>query len=396
MEYPMGQKKGKVPAHIQPKSFQHPGADSSWILVLNQVEDPREISCNTRHSITTILFIVFVTVLCGAKNWEEMQYLAAGEDFSRWLGTYVDLSGGIPSKWTLERVVSLIPTSQLQPLFSLFREHAKKIGTIAIDGKTLRGTKEWGQGHPLHLLHAWSVEEGICIGQVPVDEKSNEITAFPILVSQLELEGSVVTADAMNTQKASVQAVVAKKGDYALPVKENHPGFLEDIKLLFAEADRVQFRGIDAAHTETLEKRGGRVESRRYELLSAEELVGIAEWAGCCCVGRVTRKRTKGEKTSEEIVYYITSLDFDVEQFAKSVRGHWGVENGLHWALDVIFREDGHRYRARIGAANLSLIRKIALGVLTRDTTVKKGKATKQMKAIASSAYRDHLLNNCF
>lgn len=392
----MGQKKGQVPAHIHPKEFQHPGIDSSWVFILNQVEDPRHLSCNTRHSVTSILFIVFITILCGAKNWEEMYYLAEGEDFAKWLSSYVDLSGGIPSRWTLERVTSLIPTSQLQPLFNLFREEAKKIGTIAIDGKTLCGTRKWGRGHPLHLLHAWSVEEGICLGQVPVDEKSNEITAFPILISQLELKGAVVTADAMHTQKESVKTVVDKKADYAFPVKENHPGLLEDIKLLFTEADALEFNGIDAAHTETLEKIGGRIESRRYELLSAEGLVGISEWAGCRCVGRVTRKRTKSEKTSEEVVYYITSLDFDVEQFAKSTRGHWGVENGLHWALDVVFGEDGHRYQARVGAANLSLMRKMALAVLTRDATVKKGRATKQMKAVSSPAYRDHLLKNCF
>lgn len=391
----MGQKKGKVPAHIQPKEFQHPGADSSWVVILNQVEDPRQPSCNSRHSVTTILFIVFTTVLCGAKNWEEMHYLAGGEDFSKWLSSYVDITEGVPSKWTLERVTSLIPTAQLQPLFAQFREHAKKIGTIAIDGKTLCGSKGWGKGHPLHLLHAWSVEEGVCLAQVSVDQKSNEITALPLLVSQLELRGAVITADAIHTQKASVEAIVNKKADYVLPVKENHPGLLEDIKLLFAEADAVQFEGIDAAHTETLEKIGGRVESRRYELLSAEGLPGISEWAKCRCVGRVTRKRAKGEKASEETAYYITSLDFDVEQFGKSAREHWGVENGLHWALDVIFREDGHRYQARVGAANLSLIRKIALGVLTRDTTVKKGRATKQMKAVASASYRDHLLKNC-
>lgn len=392
----MGQKKGKVPAHIQPKQFQHPGIDSSWVFILDQVEDPRQPSCNTHHSVTTILFIVFVTVLCGAKNWEEMYYLAEGEDFAKWLGSYVDLSGGIPSRWTLERVTSLIPTSQLQPLFALFREQAKEMDTVAIDGKTLCGSRGWGKGHPLHLLHAWSVEEEVCLAQVPVDEKSNEITAFPILVSQLELKGTVVTADAIHTQKGSVKAVIDKQADYAFPVKENQPGLLKDIKLLFAEADAVQFKGIDAAHTETLEKIGGRVESRCYELLSAEELPGITEWAGCHCVGRVQRKRTKGERTTEETTYYITSLDFDVKQFEKSTRGHWGVENGLHWALDVVFREDRHRYQGRVGAANLSLIRKIALGVLTRDTTVKKGKATKQMKAVSSPAYRDHLLKNCF
>jgi predicted transposase YbfD/YdcC len=392
----MSQKRGTVPAHIQPKQFKHPAANSSWVNILNRVEDPRQPSCNTRHSVATILFIVFTTVLCGAKNWEEMYYLAEGEDFSKWLSTYVDLSGGIPSKWTLERVTSLIPTAELQPLFTQFREHVKKIKTIAIDGKTLRGSKDWNKEHPLHLLHAWSVEEGICLAQVSVEEKSNEITAFPVLVSQLEIKGAVITADAIHTQKTSIKAVIDKKADYAFPVKENQPGLLEDIKLLFAEADAAEFQGIDAAQTETVEKIGGRIESRRYELLSADGLPGILEWKDCRCVGRVTRKRTKGNKSSEETTFYITSLDFDIEQFGKSIREHWGIENGLHWALDVIFQEDRHRYQARIGAANLSLIRKISLGILSRDTMVKKGKATKQMKAMGSAIYRDHLLKNCF
>lgn len=392
----MGQKKGKVPAHIQPKVFHHPQAESSWIAILEKVDDPREVSCNTRHSVTAILFIAFTTILCGATNWEEMHYLAIGEDFTKWLSSYVDLSAGIPSKWTLERVISLIPTATLHPLFAQFRDHTKKIGTIAIDGKTLCGSRDWDKNHPLHLLHAWSVEDGVCLGQVAVNEKSNEITAFPELISQLEIRGAILTADAIHTQKASVKVVNDKKADYALPVKENQSNLLEDIKLLFAQADKAGFQGIDAAHWETLEKKGGRVESRRYELLSAKELPGIEEWAGCQCVGRVTRKRSKGEKTTEETIYYITSLDFEAELFGKAVREHWGVENGLHWALDVIFREDGHRYQKRIGAANLSLMRKIALGVLTRDKTVKKGRATKQMKAVGSPSYRDHLLKNCF
>ena len=392
----MSQKKGKVPAHIQPKIFHHPQINSNWVTILENVDDPREVSCNTRHSVTTILFIAFTTILCGATNWEEMHYLAIGEDFSKWLGSYVDVSEGIPSKWTLERVISVIPTARLHPLFMEFRNHAKQLGTIAIDGKTLRGSRDWDKNHPLHLLHAWSVEDGICIGQVAVNHKSNEITAFPELVAQLDIQGAVITADAIHTQKASVKVVTEKRADYVFPVKENQSSLLEDIKLLFTEADAVEFKGIDAVHTETLEKKGGRVEHRRYELLSAEGLPGIADWAGCRCVGRVRRKRTKGEKETEETIYYITSLDFEVEQFGKAVREHWGVENGLHWALDVIFKEDGHRYQKRIGAANLSLMRKIALGLLTKDTTIKKGRATKQMKAVSSPTYRDHLLKNCF
>ena len=392
----MGQKKGQVPAHIQSKTFYHPQAKEPWIAILEKIEDPREVSCNTRHSLTTILFIAFTTVLCGATNWEEMHYLATGEDFSKWLDSYVDISEGIPSKWTLERVISLIPTTTLQPLLLQFRDYAQKIGTIAIDGKALRGSRGWDKSHPLHLLHAWSVADGVCLGPVTVDEKSNEITAFPELLSQLEIKGAVITADAIHTQKTSVKVVIDKKADYAFPVKENQSSLLEGIKLLFEEADKVHFQGMDAAHTETTEKKGGRVESRRYELLSSQDLPGISDWVGCRCVGRVTRKRFKGDKSTEEVIYYITSLDFEAEQFGKSVREHWSVENGLHWALDVVFREDNHRYQKRVGAANLSLMRKVALAVLSRDKTIKKGKAIKQMKAVSSPTYRDHLLKNCF
>jgi len=179
-----------------------------------------------------------------------------------WLSTYVNLSGGIPSKWTLERVVSLIPTRCLQPLLAQFLEGIKINGTIAIDGKTLRGSRGWNdKSHPLHLLHAWSVEQGICLGQVSV---ANEITAFPELISQLELKGCIVTTDALNTQKSSAKAVIECKADYIFPVKENHSGLLEDIQLLFQEADELRFCGIDAAHSETIEKIGGRTESRSY------------------------------------------------------------------------------------------------------------------------------------
>ena len=157
MEYSMSQKRGQVPVHIQLKTFDHPGKDTPLIRILEGVNDPRSPSCNTQHSIVTILFIIFTTVLCGASNWEEIYHTAEG--MRDWLNTYVNLSCGIPSKWTLERVLSLIPTRHLQPLLVQFLEEIKMHGTVAIDGKTLRGTKAWNdKHHPLHLLHAWSVE----------------------------------------------------------------------------------------------------------------------------------------------------------------------------------------------------------------------------------------------
>lgn len=393
----MSQPKGQVPAHIKAKKFEHPGSNTRLITILSEVEDPRKPSCNFQYSLVTILFITLMGVLCGGKNWEEI--IQSAEGMSDWMNRYVDISTGIPSSKTLKRLMGLIPTATLNRLLTNLKSSVKesKEKTIAIDGKTLRGSRGWEEkDRALHLLHAWSVENRICLGQVSVDEKSNEITALPKLIEALELKGTVVTTDALNTQKNTAAVIIDKGADYVLPVKENHKDLHEDIALLFKEADAVEFRGLDAAQSESIEKSGGRVEKRAYDLLEVEDLPSLKKWAGCCCVGRVTRQRSKENKTSTEVCYYITSLDLNVERFARAVRGHWGVENGLHWAMDIIFDEDSHRYQDRIGAANLSLLRKVALAILSKDATLKCGRAAKQMRAATSASFREHLLKNCF
>ncbi len=391
----MSPPKGKIPAHIKPKSFDHPGTANRIVLTLCEVEDPRQPSCNFRHSLVTLIFISLFGVLCGAKDWEEIVQAANG--MIDWIGKYVDVSSGVPSSKTLKRVMSLIPTNSLERLLGCLKSNLSEGDVIAIDGKTLRGSRGWSEeDRPLHLLHAWSTELGVCLGQVSVDEKSNEITAFPKLIERLELKGTIVTTDALNTQKKAAAAIINQKANYSLPVKENHKDLYEDIKLLFDYADKKGFKGVDAAQSHTQEKSSGRVEERSYELLDIEDLASAKDWAGCSSVGRVTRRRTKKGKTSTEVCYYITSLELDVDKFAKSVRKHWGVENGLHLSLDVVFEEDKHRYQDKIGAANLSLLRKVALAILTKDTTLKCGKSAKQMRAATSLTYRDHLIKNCF
>lgn len=391
----MSQPKGKIPAHIKSKSFNHPKTESRIILTLCEIEDPRQPSCNLCHSIVSIIFISLVGVLCGAKDWEEIVQAANG--MIDWLCKYVDISAGIPSSRTLKRVMSLIPTSSLERLLECLKSSIAEGDIIAIDGKTLRGSRGWNEeDRPLHLLHAWSTELGICLGQVSVDEKSNEITAFPKLIEKLELKGTIITTDALNTQKKAAAAIINQKADYILPVKENHKDLYEDIKLLFEDADKKDFKGLDATESYSQEKSAGRVEERSYQLLDIEDLVSAKEWAGCSSVGRVIRKRSKKGKTSTEECYYITSLELDIDKFSRGVRKHWGVENGLHLPLDVIFEEDKHRYQDKIGAANLSLLRKVALAILAKDTTLKCGKPAKQMRAATSFTYRDHLIKNCF
>jgi predicted transposase YbfD/YdcC len=393
----MGQPKGKIPSHINLKQFRHPDAKNHVVLILTEVEDPRKPSCNFHHSLATILFVALTGVLCGAKDWEEIVQAAHG--MIEWISKYVDTSAGIPSSKTFKRVMSLLPTKSLESLLQSIRSAVVDLAgdIVAIDGKTLRGTRGWNEkDRPLHLLHAWSTELGVCLGQVSVDEKSNEIMAIPELIESLELKGTIVTTDALNTQKKVAATIIKQEADYSLPVKENHKDLFNDIQLLFQDADKKKFKGVDAVESYSLEKSGGRIEERVYELLDIEDLPAAKEWAGCTSVGRVTRRRTKGHKTSVEVCFYITSLDLEIEKFAKSVRKHWGVENGLHLALDVIFEEDKHRYQDRVGAANLSLLRKVALGILTKDTSLKCGRRAKQMRAATSSIYRDHLIKNCF
>lgn len=392
----MSQPKGKVPIHIKSKEFQHPGIDNHIILILNEIEEPRKPSCNFRHSLVTIIFVSLIGVLCGAKDWEEI--VQAAEGMIDWIGKYVDVSSGIPSNATLKRVMSLIPTKSLESLLQSIRSFKETLegDIIAVDGKTLRGSRGWNENdRPLHLLHAWSTNEGICLAQESVDEKSNEITAFPKLIESLELKGTIVTADALNTQKKTATAIIAKNADYILPVKENHKDLYEDIQLVFQDADKKQFKGIDAANSDSIEKSAGRLEKRCYELIDAEDLPVAKEW-GFSCVGRVTRERTKKGKTSVEECYYITTLKLEIEKFANGVRKHWGVENGLHQSLDVIFQEDKHRYQDRVGAANLSLLRKVGLAILTKDVSLKCGRPAKQMRAATSSSYREHLIKNFF
>lgn len=297
----MSQPKGKVPAHIKPKLFDHPEKSSHIILVLSEVEDPRQPSCNFHHSLVTIIFISLVSVLSRAKDWEEIVQAANG--MIDWLGKYVDVSSGIPSSQTLKRVMSLIPTNSLERLLGCLQSCLVEGDVVAIDGKTLRGSRGWNEeDRPLHLLHAWSTELGVCLGQVSVDEKSNEITAFAKLIEKLELKGIIVTTDALNTQKKAATAIVQQKADYVLPVKENHKDLYDDIKLLFEGADKKEFKGVDAAESYSQEKSAGRVEERSYQLLDIEDLTSAKEWAGCSSVGRVTRKRTKKIKLRQRYV----------------------------------------------------------------------------------------------
>jgi predicted transposase YbfD/YdcC len=311
---------------------------------------------------------------------------------------FVPIPHGIPSHDTFGRVFGLIDPKEFNKFLinwmNLVRERFSK-DVISFDGKTLCGTAEKGIGlQGVHILNAWSKENGICIGQLKVSDKSNEIKAIPKLIKMLDLKGCIVTSDALNTQKEVVAIIKESGADYVLPVKDNHAGLLDDIKIFFEDAKKQDFRGIDADHFETLDKDHGRVEKRTYHIIDGEELPEKDLWKGVKSLGMVIRERTTEGKTTKEICYYINSIEIDAKLFEYSVRGHWGIENGLHWRLDVIFREDESRYRNRIGAQNLSAVRKITVGILMKDKTIKHGTASKRLAAAVDPEYRESLFKN--
>lgn len=383
--------------HIQPKTFCHPQPQLRIIQILEKIPDPRKPSCNFQYSLTSIVFIVIVASLCGADDWPVMEDVA--KSMEPWIAQFVDLSSGIPSGHTIERVFSLISPEGMEKIFIeiMWILKEKKETVISFDGKTLRGTADENRGkQAIHLLNAWSVENGICVGHRKVDDKSNEITAIPELMDLLDLKGTIVIADALNTQK--IIALKAQKlgADYTLPVKGNHKGLLEDIELLFQDAQKQEFMGVDGDQYETLEKSRSRVEKRMYYSIDAGELPDKEKWTGLKSLGMVVRERTVKEKTSREIIYYISSCEVDAKLLAKCTREHWQVENGLHWSLDIVLREDKLRYRHEVGARNLSAVRKIVLGALSRDKTTKCGRMGKRVVAASNPQFREMLLKNLF
>lgn len=392
-------KKRGLPTHVQKPTFNHQAAETPFITILERVPDPRGPSPNFSYSLTSILFIVTVTTLCGADDWEEMSDMA--DAIQEWLGEYVDVSSGIPSAFTLKRIISLIDPISLEIMLretaQLFRlEQTDDV--IAIDGKTLRGSRDKARGlQGVHLLHAWSCKNRVCLGQLKVDDKSNEITAICDFMDQLLIKGSIITTDALNTQKTTVSKIVEKKAHYVLPVKDNHKGLNESIQLLFEEAERQDFRGIDADQFEMIEKSRGRVEERLCTVLDATDLIEAKEWKGLKSVAKITRRRIEEGKASEEIVFYISDLDIDAKRIAEAVRDHWGVENGLHHALDVVLQEDKHIFRDRNGSRNLSAIRKIVLASLEKvETKKKRSKKSKRFLALIDPLFRLECLKIIF
>jgi predicted transposase YbfD/YdcC len=354
------------------------------------LEDPR-MNRTKLHSLSDILVITICAVICGADEWTEIELF--GKSKRKWFKTFLALPNGIPSHDTFGRVFSLLDPKQLEQCFQRWMAAMAKCSggqLIAIDGKTIRRSFDKADNKAaIHLVSAWSETNHLVLGQVATDAKSNEITAIPQLLKMLDITDSVVTIDAMGCQKSIAQQVVKQKGHYVLQVKKNHAGLYGVVEEMFDELTGRGIPGVPYAYHEDVDAGHGRVETRRIWTTDWTDWYADGKkWAGLQSFACVESERTIGEDTSIERRYYISDLDGrDARAMLGYVRGHWGIENKLHWSLDVTFREDDLRQRVGHSAENLSRIRRLALNLLRQDKSVKVGAKAKRLKACLEESY---------
>jgi predicted transposase YbfD/YdcC len=355
----------------------------------DDLPDPR--AANARHLLSDILAITLLAVLCGAEGWADIELY--GRTKEKWLRTFLRLPHGIPSHDTFERVFAALDPSAFERCFRQWMAavvQASGAKLIAIDGKTLRGSFDAAAGQAaLHLVSAFAHANRLVLGQLATEAKSNEITAIPQLLAWLDLHAAVVTIDAMGCQKAIAQAIVDGGGDYLLAVKDNQPTLHEEVRFLFEEALANRFANMAHAHAQETDKGHGRVETR--ELWSTWEVAWFQDrkqWAGLRSFVCVQSTRESGGQKTVERRYYISSLDGkDAAFLLRAIRGHWGIENGLHWCLDVTFREDHSRIRVGHAAQNFSRVRRMALNLLRSEKSQKAGLPGKRLKCALDEQY---------
>lgn len=334
-----------------------------FIACWDGLDDPRTGNAGL-HDFHEILAIAMCAVLCGGQGSVDMSLFAKSKE--PFLRGFLKLENGVPSHDTFSRLFRMLDPERFRAAFQRFMEGFSKQceGVVAIDGKVLRRSFDKASGKsPLHMVSAWGCEQRLVLAQIATDAKSNEITAVPKLLEMLTLKGTVVTADALNCQRAIAQQIVAQDGDYALALKGNQATLHHDVVLFLddpASKTTTAKPVVDADH--------GRIETRTATVSTdIAWLVETHQWPGLKAVGKVERIREADGKTSFETAYYLLSAPLSPERFNEVVRSHWGVENRLHWRLDVVMNEDGDRSRLGNAPYNLAVLRHMALNVMQKD-----------------------------
>ena len=356
-------------------------ADKLSILSDHRVERTK------RHSLTNIMVIAICAVVCGADSWVDIEEF--GKAKIEWLRGFLDLSNGIPSHDTFGRFFAMLDSESFERFFSEWVVSVSELTTgqvIAIDGKTVRRSHDSFIGRDaIHMVSAWATANHVSLGQLRVDGRSNEIEAIPRLLEVLDVSGCIVTIDAMGCQSAIADEIVERGADYVLALKANQPRLHESVSEAFTHWRGSEFSAMEHDFFQTVEKAHGRIETRSCWSVSDADYIDALDaggkWTGLSSIAMVESRRVSDGVESSMVRFYISSLSGHARHILSASRMHWGVENSLHWVLDVAFGEDDSRVRVGNAAENLSVLRRMALNMLKSERSVKVGVAAKRKKA---------------
>ena len=364
---------------------------------VEEIEDPR-VQRTQKHILKEILAIAILAVIAGSQGWEDMENYGIAKQ--EWLSKFLELPHGIPSDDTFRRVFERIDPESLQKCLekwvnSIMNSIQGEI--IPIDGKTLRGSYDRNKGQSaLHTVTAWASQQRLVLGQVKVEDHSNEITAIPALLELLDIEGAIITIDAMGTQTKIVEQIRDQKADYILTLKANHPTLLAEVKQWFTDTQTQGWGSIDHDYYKTVTKGHNRTEKRYVWAIPVAAMGGLyqqEQWSGLQTIVVVERIRHLWNKTTHDIQFYLTSLPPNAQFLCHAIRTHWSIENNLHWTLDVTFREDQCRIRSEYSPQNFALLRRLALNVLHQEKTFKRSLRQKMKQAAMNNNYMMTVLN---
>lgn len=364
-----------------------------FVDYFSKLPDPR-IERNQRHALMDILVLTVCAIISGAEGWEDIADF--GHSQLNWLRRFIPLKNGVPSHDCIAYVISRLSPKGFQDCFirwtkSVYTQTGGEL--ICMDGKTARGSRDRKNNkNPLHMVSAWCASNRMVLGQEATDAKSNEITAIPKLLALLELKGCIVTLDAMGCQRGIVKQIIAQDGDYVLGLKGNQGILHEAVEDYFATAQATDFKQVKYDFVEEIDKGHGRLETRRYWITEdLQTLPNIEHWTGLKSIGMVEREYQEGGKQIKEKRYFINSIPAAAKTFAHAVRGHWGIENHLHWRMDVLLREDASRIRKGNAPAIMTSIRHLVLNLFQKETS-KLSLAKKRRLAAWEGDYRTKVL----
>ena len=400
----MGMSKGFAPSQPaeksatlnQPKPISIEDLQTGFSNYFDDVPDPR-VERTKQHLLKDILVIALLAVIAGADGWEDMENYGISK--LTWLQKFLKLPNGIPSDDTFRRVFEKLDPKMLEQKLAQWINQL--IGSISqevipIDGKSLRGSYDRQKGvKNLHLVTAWASEHRLVLGQVKVEDNSNEITALPVLLELIDITGAIITIDAMGTQTEMVRLIRQKKADYVVTLKSNHPTLYNQVKTWFEIAKAQKFEGIEVSQDSRTEKGHHRVEIRKVWAVPVAALGGLykqEQWTDIQTIVFVERVRHLWNKTTQEVQFYLSSLPVDAQLNGRAIRQHWGIENQVHWTLDVTFNEDQCRIRSLNSPQNLALLRRMALNAINQETTLRRSLRQKKKRAAMNDDYMMQIL----